>query len=81
MTNNDNTFADYENDWDDLPDDSYYGTVSVDDNDDEEETESDSNNYSYATNIFNMNQQLMETSSDQSYLNPCHPTLNEGVII
>lgn len=81
MKNNDNTFNDYEHDWDDLEDDSYYGKSSVDNEDDEEDDESDSNNCSYATMVFNMNQQLMETSSGQSYLNPCHPELNEGVIV
>ena len=80
MQNNDESFDDDLNgDYDEKSDsDSYYGSASVDN--EEDYAENERNNCSYATTIFNMNQQLQDTSSNK-YYHPNNPEINEGPII
>ena len=79
MQNNDDSFADafhYCNEQSDS-DDSYSGTASVDD--DEDYIENEQYFSSYATNIFSMNQQLVDTSSNK-YHHPMNLEFNDGPI-
>ena len=79
MQNNDDSFEDGTHDCDEQSDsdDSYYGTASVDDEEDYIENEQYFS--SYATNIFSMNQQLVDTSSNK-YHHPMNREFNDGPI-